>query len=190
MNDNYLDSVRKQFDYYRLLGEKTIAQVTDEQLFWQYNQESNSIATIVKHLSGNMLSRWTDFLTTDGEKETRNREAEFDNDLETRAAVLDHWNKGWSCLFGTLNSLEPKDLETIIYIRNMGHTVMEAINRQLAHYPYHIGQIVYIGKMLRDEQWESLSIPRGKSADYNADKFSQPKRKEHFTDEYRKEKDD
>jgi hypothetical protein len=186
MNENYLDSVLKQFEYYKGLGEKTISQLKDEQLFWQHNPESNSIATIVKHLSGNMISRWTDFLTTDGEKPTRNREAEFDNDLQTREEVLRVWNNGWNCLFDTLRSLSPDDLEKIIYIRNQGHTAMEAINRQLAHYPYHVGQIVFTGKMLLNDQWESLSIPRGKSADYNADKFAQPKRKEHFTDEYRK----
>jgi hypothetical protein len=183
--ENYLESVIKQFDYYRLLGEKTIAQLPDEGLFQQFNPESNSIATIVKHLSGNMLSRWTDFLTTDGEKETRNREAEFDNDLASREEVLEFWNKGWQCLFDTLNMLRVEDLGRIVYIRNQGHTVMEAINRQLAHYPYHIGQIVYIGKLILDDQWQSLSIPRGKSADYNADKFAQPKRREHFTDEHR-----
>lgn len=185
MDNNYLESVTKQFDYYRSLGEKTIAQVPDEGLFWQYNPESNSIATIVKHLSGNMLSRWTDFLTTDGEKAFRNREAEFDNDLQDRTAVLECWNAGWKCLFDALATLQPEDLERIVYIRNQGHTVMEAINRQLAHYPYHIGQIVFIGKLVLNDRWQSLSIPRGKSADYNADKFAQPKRREHFTDEHR-----
>jgi hypothetical protein len=180
---NYLESVIKQFEYYRSLGEKTMAQLPDEALFRQFNPESNSIATIVKHLAGNMLSRWTDFLTTDGEKETRNREAEFDNDLATRDEVLEQWNKGWQCLFDALNNLQPEDLERIVYIRNQGHTVMEAINRQLAHYPYHIGQIVFIGKLILDDQWQSLSIPRGKSSEYNADKFAQPKQRKHFTEE-------
>lgn len=188
MENSYLESVRKQFDYYRSLGEKTMLQVTDEQLFWQYNPESNSIAMIVQHLSGNMLSRWTDFLTTDGEKETRNREAEFEPVLPTREAVLHSWNAGWDCLLNALQSLRTQDLERIIYIRNMGHTVQEAINRQLAHYPYHIGQIVFIGKMVCNDQWHSLSIPKGKSSDYNSDKFAQPKRREHFTDEYTRKK--
>ncbi|MVM31272.1 DUF1572 domain-containing protein [Spirosoma sp. HMF4905] len=183
MND-YLDSVKKQFTYYKLLGEKTFAQLPDDKLFWQYNQESNSIATIVKHLCGNMLSRWTDFLATDGEKEWRNRDNEFENILTTKQEVLDEWNAGWNCLFDALNSLTQDDLQTEIYIRNQGHTVVEAINRQLAHYPYHIGQIVFIGKMICDDSWTSLSVPKGKSKELNAEKFSKPKHKEHFTIEY------
>jgi hypothetical protein len=184
MKNDYLDSTKKQFEYYKMLGEKTFAQLTDEQLFWQFNQESNSIATIVKHLCGNMLSRWTDFLTSDGEKEWRNRETEFDNDIATRQELLDKWNSGWACLFETLNDLTQDDLTKEIYIRNMGHSVTEAINRQLAHYPYHVGQIVFIGKMVCDDSWASLSIPRGNSTAYNTDKFSKPKRKEHFTSEF------
>lgn len=181
--ESYLTSVIKQFDYYKSLGEKTIEQLTDEQLFWLYNNESNNIATIVKHLSGNMLSRWTDFLTSDGEKEWRQRDQEFINDIHSREELVLTWNKGWKCLLDTLNSLQPEDLNTEIYIRNMGHTVIEAINRQLAHYSYHIGQIVFLGKMLQNEQWESLSIPKGKSKNYNQEKFAKPKRKEHFTDD-------
>lgn len=184
MNTAYLESTRKQFEYYKMLGEKTIAQLTDEQLFWQYNKESNSIAMIVKHLWGNMRSRWTDFLTSDGEKEWRNREAEFENDIIDRADLLSKWNEGWECLFTALESLNETNWNSIIYIRNQGHSVTEAINRQLAHYPYHVGQIVYIGKMITDEKWESLSIPRGKSQAYNADKFAKPKSRQHFTDEY------
>lgn len=179
----YLDSAKKQFAYYKMLGEKTMAQVPDDQLFWQYNSESNSIAIIVKHLRGNMLSRWTDFLTSDGEKESRDREGEFRNDIRDRQELMQKWEQGWSCLFHALDSLVEEDLEKVIYIRNMGHTVMEAINRQLAHYPYHIGQIVFLGKMIRNEDWVSLSIPRGRSNEYNAEKFAKPKRREHFTDE-------
>lgn len=184
MNNDYLDSVRKQFEYYKMLGEKTFAQLPDEKLFWQCNPESNSIATIVKHLWGNMLSRWTDFLTTDGEKEWRNRDAEFENDIVTRQELSEKWNAGWDCLFNALNALTTDDLGKEIYIRNQGHTVMEAINRQLAHYPYHIGQIVFIGKMVCDDHWRSLSIPKGDSKKYNKSKFSKPKQKQHFTDEY------
>lgn len=184
MKNDYLESVKKQFEYYKLLGEKTFAQLSDEQLFWQYNAESNSIGTIVKHLHGNMFSRWTDFLTTDGEKETRAREAEFENDINTRTDLLNIWNAGWKCLFDTLNSLTESDLSKTIYIRNQGHTVSEAINRQLAHYPYHVGQIVFIGKMVMDNNWNSLSIPRGKSSSYNVEKFANSKHKEHFTKEY------
>ena len=191
MQNDYLQSTIKQFEYYKMLGEKTFAQVSDEALFWQYNEESNSIATIVKHLWGNMLSRWTDFLTSDGEKEWRKREEEFDNDITTRKEMMDNWNEGWQCLSDALNSLKDNDLDKIIYIRNMGHSITEAINRQLAHYPYHIGQIVFIGKMASENNWQSLSIPRGKSKEYNAEKFAKPKHKEHFTNEFLKnEKDD
>jgi len=182
MDLGYLASTRKQFAYYKLLGEKTFTQLSDDELFWQHNADTNSVATIVKHLWGNMRSRWTDFLTSDGEKEWRDREAEFDNDVRTREAMLAKWEEGWACLFGALEPLTDADLGRIIHIRNEGHTVLEAINRQLAHYPYHVGQIVHIGKMLRGDAWQSLSIPRGKSQDFNADKFSKPKHRGHFTD--------
>lgn len=182
MDLGYLASARKQFAYYKLLGERTFAQLSDDQLFRQHNADTNSVATIVKHLWGNMRSRWTDFLTSDGEKPWRDREAEFDNDVRTREAMLAKWEEGWACLFGALEPLTDADLGRIIHIRNEGHTVLEAINRQLAHYPYHVGQIVHIGKMLRGEHWNSLSIPRGKSQDFNTDKFSKPKHRGHFTD--------
>ena len=181
--ENYLDSIRKQFEYYQSLGEKTFNQVNDDQLFWQPNAESNSIAMVVKHLHGNMLSRWTNFLTEDGEKEWRQRDAEFDNDLKDREELLSKWNEGWSCLFSAIKPLNPDDLERIVYIRNMGHTVMEALNRQLAHYSYHVGQIVFLGKLIKDENWASLSIPKGGSKVYNEEKFEKPKRREHFTDD-------
>ena len=190
MQNDYLQSSIKQFEYYKMLGEKTFAQLSDEALFWQYNEESNSIATIVKHLWGNMLSRWTDFLTSDGEKEWRKREEEFENDITTRKEMMDKWNEGWQCLFNTLNLLTDNDLDAIIYIRNMGHSITEAINRQLAHYPYHVGQIVFIGKMASENKWNSLSIPRGKSKEYNAEKFANPKHKEHFTNEFLKNEND
>jgi hypothetical protein len=183
MNTNYLQSVIKQFEYYKMLGEKTFAQLKDEQLFWQYNSDSNSIATIVKHLSGNMRSRWTDFLSSDGEKDWRNREAEFENDISSREEMLKIWNEGWSVFLEALRFIHAEDLDKTIYIRNQGHTVMEAVNRQLAHYPYHIGQIVYIGKML-SESWTSLSIPKGASREFNSEKFSQSRHQEHFTDEF------
>ena len=185
MDNNYLDSAIKQFEYYKMLAEKTFNQVSEDKLFWQYNEESNSIAMIVNHLAGNMLSRWSDFLTTDGEKEWRNRDTEFENIIHTKDELMTKWNEGWTCLFNTLNTLTNADLDTIIYIRNQGHTVQEAINRQLAHYPYHVGQIVYIGKMATDN-WQSLSIPKGNSDSYNNNKFSKPKQKTHFTDEFLK----
>lgn len=184
MNNNYLESIRKQFEYYKMLGEKTIAQVPDNSLTWQYNAESNSIAAIVKHLYGNMLSRFTDFLTTDGEKEWRNRDAEFDTDVITRQELLEKWNGGWGCLLNAINALTVDDLEKEIYIRNQGHTVIEAINRQLAHYSYHIGQIVFLGKLICGDKWTCLSIPKGKSKQLNEQKFSEPKHKEHFTEEH------
>jgi hypothetical protein len=147
------------------------------------NEDTNSIATIVKHLSGNMLSRWTDFLTSDGEKEWRNRDAEFEATIKTKEELLNVWNRGWDCFFEALNELKPEQLSTIIYIRNEGHTVIEAINRQLAHYPYHVGQIVFYAKMLKESEWTSLSIPKYKSNSYNSDKFSKEKSIKNFTDE-------
>ena len=181
--NSYLESVKKQFTYYKFLGDQTFEQIADEKLFWKPNQEYNSIATLVKHLSGNMRSRWTDFLTTDGEKASRNREKEFEEDLKTRASLMLLWNQGWECLFKAIDTLTEGDLEKVIYIRNMGHTVQEAINRQLAHYPYHIGQIVFLGKLIQKDNWKSLSIPKGNSEEYNRVKFSKPKRKQHFTDD-------
>ncbi|MTI30323.1 DUF1572 domain-containing protein [Xanthovirga aplysinae] len=186
MSLNYLPGVIQQFKYYKSLGEKTMAHLSDEQLLWQCNEDSNSIATLVKHLSGNMLSRWTDFLQSDGEKEWRNRDGEFENDLKSRSELMEVWNKGWDCLLDTLENLNEEDLQKIIYIRNQGHTAMEAINRQLAHYPYHIGQMVFLGKMFKGEKWESLTIPRGKSSSFNEKKFSKPRRNEHFTSEFLK----
>ena len=183
MGNEFIAGAKTIFEYYKALGEQTFEQLKDEQLFWQYNPESNSIATIVKHLSGNMLSRWTDFLNSDGEKAWRDRESEFDNDITTRDQMMKLWNNGWGCLFTALDSVKPEDLSREVYIRNMGHTVVEAIHRQMSHYPYHVGQIVFIGKMLCSDHWKSLSIARGKSNDYNERKFAQPKHKEHFTDE-------
>lgn len=185
MNLKYLESAIKQFEYYKMLGEKTFEQLPEEKLFWQYNADSNSIATIVKHLWGNMLSRWTDFLTSDGEKEWRDRDSEFENDITTKEEMLAKWSQGWTVFIDTLKSLKEEDLSEIIYIRNQGHTVMEAINRQLAHYPYHVGQIVFIGKMC-SQNWQSLSIPKGNSKKFNEEKFLKPKHKEHFTDEFLK----
>ena len=183
MPQDFLSSVRKQFAYYKLLGDQAMSQVSDEHLHWQPSAESNSLATIVKHMAGNMLSRWTDFLTTDGEKPWREREAEFDSDQASRAEVLARWETGWQCLFAALDGLTEADLDRTIYIRNQGHSVTEAINRQLAHYPYHVGQIVFLARLAAGAAWQSLSIPRGNSAAFNAEKFAQPLHREHFTDE-------
>ena len=180
---SYLESVKKQFLYYKILGEKAIEQLKPEQLFVSINEDTNSIAIIVKHLSGNMLSRWTDFLTSDGEKEWRDRDSEFDASITTKEELLATWNKGWDCFFEALNSLQAEQLSEIIYIRNEGHTVIEAINRQLAHYPYHVGQIVFYAKMLKESNWTSLSIPKNNSKNYNLDKFSKEKNIQHFTDD-------
>jgi len=182
-DESYLESVKKQFLYYKTLGEKAMDQLEPEQLFTAINEDTNSIAAIVKHISGNMLSRWTDFLTSDGEKEWRNRDAEFENDLQSKEEVLEIWNKGWNCLENALESLKPEQLSDIIYIRNEGHTVIEAINRQLAHYPYHVGQIVFYAKQLKKSSWESLSIPKNKSGNYNAEKFAKEKEIKNFTDD-------
>ena len=184
MSIPYLDSAKRQFMMYKQLGEKAIAQIDDKDLHWQANEDSNSIATIMKHLWGNMLSRWTDFLTTDGEKPWRKRDAEFENDVMDRATLLKNWEEGWQCLFRALNSITDDDLEKIIYIRNEGHTILEVINRQIAHYSYHVGQMVYISKLRISTEWKSLSIPRNKSKEYNAGKFSQDKERRNFTDEW------
>ena len=133
--ENYLQNVKSQFEYYKSLGDKTFEQIPDEKLFWKINKESNSIAVIVKHLNGNMLSRWTDFKTTDGEKEWRTRDEEFINDIKTKEKLLEKWNEGWDCLFNALNSLSEEDLQRKILIRGKEHTIIKAINRQLAHYP-------------------------------------------------------
>lgn len=172
MNHNYLSGVKERFTYYKELGEKTFVQLSDEALFWQHNDMSNSVAIIVKHLWGNMLSRWTDFLISDGEKQWRKRDKEFKNDLKNRKELMVKWKEGWQCLFDALDALNEKDMNKTVYIRNEKHTVMEAINRQLTHYAYHIGQIVFIGKMLKNNEWNSLSIPKGGSKAYNNTKCS------------------
>lgn len=182
-NSHFLESAKKQFLYYKTLGEKAINQLEDQQLFVSLNEDTNSIATIVKHMHGNMLSRWTDFLTTDGEKDWRKRDDEFVDTYQTKEELLEKWNEAWACLFNAINPLQPEQLTDIIYIRNEGHTVVEAINRQLAHYPYHIGQIVFYAKLLKKTEWDSLSIPKNKSGDYNAAKFSKEKSIKNFTDD-------
>ena len=159
------DSI-KRFKYYKELGDKTFEQLEEADLFYQPSSESNSIAVMVQHMYGNMLSRWTHFLTEDGEKDWRRRDAEFAIIKCSKADILSFWNDGWKCLFDTLESLKPEDLTKTITIRTEPLSVYDAILRQLAHYPYHVGQIVYLGRMVKNEQWKSLSIPKGKSADY------------------------
>lgn len=183
MEENYLNSALKQFEYYKILGEKTFAQLNEDELFWQYNKESNSIAITVNHLWGNMKSRWTHFLTSDGEKEWRNRDLEFEYVIKTKVEMLEKWNEGWHCLFEALNSIDKDNFYSEIFIRNQSHSIIEAIHRQMMHYAYHIGQIVYVGRMIKGNEWQSLSIPKGKSKEFNAVKFSKGKHKGHFTDE-------
>lgn len=178
-----MESYIKLFLYYKQLGDKTFQQIKDDSvLFSSPDELCNSIAVIVKHLRGNMLSRWTDFLESDGEKEWRDRDDEFISTFTSRVEMTNAWEEGWACLFNALSSLSEADLRKIIYIRNKGHMVDEAIQRQLAHYAYHIGQIVFIGRLFLGDKWNSLSIARGESEKYNATSFEDGKRKEHFTD--------
>ncbi len=183
LDKNYLNSVKKQFEYYKILGEKTFDQLADENLFWQYNEESNSIAIIVNHLSGNMKSRWTDFLITDGEKEWRNRDTEFETIIRTKKELQARWDEGWNCLFTALESINEQNFTDKVFIRNQEHSIPEAINRQMMHYAYHIGQIVYIGKMVKGDAWTSLSIGKGASKNFNHEKTLKGKHKGHFTDD-------
>ncbi len=170
IENGYIASVKYQFTQYKTLAEKAIDQIPDEKIYWQYNPESNSIATIVKHMSGNMLSRFTDFYTSDGEKKWRNRDAEFENEILSREQLKSLWNSGWDCLFNILKDLKPEDLIKTVMIRKEDHTVMEAINRQLTHYAYHAGQIVFIAKLIVDHEWKTLSIAKNSSRAYNSQK--------------------
>ncbi len=167
LGKEYLSTVIKRLKYYKDLGEKTFEQLEENDLHYLPTSESNSIAIIIQHLTGNMLSRFTNFLTEDGEKEWRQRDDEFEIHNYSKQQIIDLWNKGWECCFGALESLTENDLVTMIYIRKEPLTVVDAINRQLAHYSYHIGQIVYIGRMIKNKDWKSLSIPRGQSLQYN-----------------------
>ncbi|NND07954.1 MAG: DUF1572 family protein [Saprospiraceae bacterium] len=179
-----LVSTIKLFKYYKRLADQTFDQLDEKDLFWEYQAGNNSIAIIVQHLVGNMLSRFTDFLKSDGEKSWRDRDKEFVLLLRNKQDLLDRWEAGWNTLFSAIEHLDDVDLQEVVYIRKIGHTVPEAIQRQLAHYAYHIGQIVLIGKMIKGQNWKSLSILPGASSIYNREKFKQPKSKGHFTDEF------
>lgn len=183
MELDYLQSAQKQFAYYKSVGERTFDQLDEDNLFWQFNAESNSIAIIVNHLWGNMKSRWTALLTSDGEKEWRNRDLEFEPVIQTKAEMMTKWKEGWACLFHGLDSVNATNFNTEIFIRNQSHTLVEAVNRQLAHYAYHIGQIVYIARMIKGNAWKNLTIPKGKSSDFNTIKFSKGKHGGHFSDD-------
>jgi hypothetical protein len=167
--DSYLKDSISLFQHYKKLGENAIAQCPDEGLFATLDEENNSIAIAVKHMTGNMRSRWTDFLTTDGEKPNRNRDGEFEAPPKTRAEILDLWDAGWKCLFTALEPLTDVHMTKTVTIRGEEHSVMQAINRQIAHYSYHIGQIVLLAKHFAGANWKALTIPKKKSAEFNAD---------------------
>lgn len=183
MESEYIQSIKKQFEYFKLLGERTFVQLDEKDFFWQYNIESNSIGIIVNHLWGNMLSRWTNFLTSDGEKEWRNRDLEFESVIKTKEELLSKWNEGWQCLFDALDSINEDNFDTKIYIRNQQHSIMDAFNRQFGHYSYHVGQIVYLGRMIKGNDWKALTIAKGKSDEFNKSKFEKGKHGGHFSDD-------
>ena len=178
-----ISAYQKQFAYYRLIAEQSIAQISENLLFDQPSEESNSIAVIMKHMAGNMLSRWTDVFESDGEKSWRNREEEFINTFSSKEDLLAYWNSGWDRLENTLEDLTEEDLDTIVYIRNMGCTLHDAILRQISHYAYHVGQIVFASKLLKVSGFQSLSIPRGASKSYNNARFAREKKIKHFADD-------
>ncbi len=163
----YLESVIKRFKNYKKLGEQAFDQLSEEDFFFEPGPSSNNIAIIIQHMAGNMLSRWTNFLTSDGEKEWRNRDIEFENQVLNYQQLLDIWEKGWECCLDSLEALTEDDLLKTIYIRDEPQFVIDAVNRQLAHYPYHVGQIIYIAKIIKGENWQTLSIAKGASKKYN-----------------------
>ena len=181
--NSYLPSTIKQFEYYKSLGDRTIEQLSFEDLQNEVATDSNSIAIIVKHLVGNMLSRWTNFLTEDGEKKWRQRDSEFIDSFTSKKDVLEAWKNGWDCLFEAIKPLSNDNLEQLIFIRNEGHSITEAINRQMMHYAYHIGQMVFLGKLIKGNDWQPLSIAKGESKAYNNEKFKSDKARKHFTDD-------
>ena len=168
LGQGFITDTIKRLLYYKSLGDKTFEQLTDADFLFQPAGESNSIAVIIQHLHGNMLSRWTDFLTTDGEKEWRLRDAEFTETILSKHDLLKLWEAGWNCFVGALQSLQPVDLTKQVTIRSEALYVYDAIIRQTAHYPYHVGQIVYLGRLIKNENWQNLSIPKGESQQFNA----------------------
>lgn len=175
MIQDYLDDARSSLRAYKKLADKAIAQLGDEEFFVTLDDESNSVAVVMKHMAGNMFSRWTDFLTSDGEKPTRNRDQEFVIDASTtKEELLNYWERGWECVFNALDPLTTADFEKTVTIRGEVHTIAQALNRQLMHYSYHIGQIVFLAKHFRSAEWKSLSIPRNRSAEFNAQLAANP----------------
>ena len=179
---NYLDTLEKLFHYYKSLAEKAIQQIDDHQLHQKLHPDDNSIAIILQHLIGNMRSRFTDFFTSDGEKPWRDRESEFMDPALGKRQLLQEWESAWNTVFKAIDQAREKPLDAIVYIRNEGHTVLEAFQRQLAHYVYHTGQVVFLAKSLAGNHWKSLSIPKGQSEAFNSGKFSKDKSKSFFTD--------
>ena len=167
LGNSFLQSAIKRLSYYKDLGDKTFVQLIDADFHLQPNEASNSIAIIIQHTAGNMLSRWTDFLNSDGEKEWRNRDTEFEEQHLSKQQLIDFWEKGWQCLLGALNALTEADLLKTIYIRSEDLLVIDAVNRQLAHYPYHVGQIIYVAKIITNNNWQNLSIAKGNSSQFN-----------------------
>ena len=165
---SYVEDSIGLFRYYKTLAESALAQVTEEELYALLDEDANSIAIVMKHMAGNMKSRWTDFLSEDGEKPWRNRDTEFEQPPATRQALLQLWEEGWACVFAALQALTDADLGRTVTIRGEAHSVMQAVNRQIAHYAYHCGQIVLLAKHFQHAQWKSLSVPKGKSAEFNA----------------------
>lgn len=167
LGSSFLQSAIKRLGYYKELGNKTFVQLSESDFHFQPNRESNSIAIIIQHMAGNMLSRWTDFLTTDGEKDWRNRDVEFEEQHLAKEQLIEFWQKGWDCCLNSLTALTEDDLLKTIYIRSEGLLAIDAINRQLAHYPYHVGQIIYLAKLIKKEDWQNLSIAKGQSQQFN-----------------------
>jgi hypothetical protein len=167
IGDIFLASAIKRVKYYKELGDKSVSQLSDADFFYKPNEISNSIAVIIQHMSGNMLSRWTNFLTEDGEKDWRQRDQEFEERIVPVSILLDDWEKGWTCFLSALEALNAEDLLKKVHIRSEPLFVIDAINRQLAHYPYHVGQIVYIARLIKNANWKNLSISPGESAEFN-----------------------
>jgi len=178
LGTDYLETAIRRLKYYKELGDKTFVQLNEWDFHYQPNDESNSIATIIQHMAGNMLSRWKNFLTEDGEKEWRKRDEEFEIHQYTKQELIELWEKGWTCFLDTLSGLKKKDLKKKVSIRQEALTVIDAINRQLAHYPYHIGQIIFLAKIIKNKNWQNLSIPKGNSQAYNqSDEVKDPAKK-------------
>lgn len=169
--EDFMESALYEFRRYKTLGDKTFAQLSDEDIHWQYSEQDNSIAVIAKHMTGNMLSRWTNFLTEDGEKSWRERDAEFEDTYHSKEEMISAWEKGWDCLFDALAQVNEKNFNSKVKIRGEDHSIMGAVSRQIGHYASHTGQIIFIGKMIKGEDWVSLSIPKGESKAFNKRMF-------------------